>query len=432
MQGQRDLQEQSQALAEDLSPAEAQGAEQQQRRRARHDGLDDEVEGHPAAHPEHAPLGLPEEVPRVAGRSSASQRGRDEERLAKGPRPVAEEQHEPRQGGHESERHDAVGAADQPRGPVRIAQQVPEALGTLEVRHQQPAREREEDERHEDRHPARGRYEIRLAREQGRGEGRRERAARNGLGPQVARDLRAPQQLAGDVIDRSRLGLLAGSAERLGIEALAGRVLGPDEALGEVGLTGVDAGRSDLAVEDIGARAGLGLAGHEVVLATHPRDHAVRIIEVPRDDRLGRADHRARRREAHLRAVRAEVALLRRPRVRVDVEGVVGAPLHARLAPDAAVGIHIHDAIGTLAKSARGADLDAGGLSALVTAQDREAAANLWELADLGVLHPGPKAPQGDIVLRLAGDRARVASDAARVVNDESKLHGQSLRGRRF
>jgi len=66
--------------------------------------------------------------------------------------------------------------------------------------------------------------------------------------------------------------------------------------------------------------------------------------------------------------VRAKVALHRGVLVRVDVERVVRARLHAGLAADAAARVEVDDAVGSPEERFRRADLDARGVLAVIAA----------------------------------------------------------------
>jgi hypothetical protein len=153
-------------------------------------------------------------------------------------------------------------------------------------------------------------------------------------------------------------------------------------------------------------------------------------VHVAADDRVLGADDLARRFETLLDAVGAEVALLRAAGLLVEVEGVVGAGLHAGLAADADVLVEVDDAVRPLVEGSDRADRHAGGGGALVATQHGEVAADGREGADFGVLHPGPEVAQRDFVLGLAGDRTGVAADAAALVENESVLHARSGRDR--
>src|SRR5581483_11578634 len=158
------------------------------------------------------------------------------------------------------------------------------------------------------------------------------------------------------------------------------------------------------------------LAGDEL------RDAAGRVVQVAGDDGLLGADHHARRLQADLRAVGAEVALRRGVRVRINVQRVVGAGLHARLAADATVAVEVHDAVRPLVERHRRADGHARRVGAVIAAQDREEAPRVGELAFLDILDPGTKRSHGYVVLGLAGERASVTADALAVVDDEPEF----------
>ena len=135
------------------------------------------------------------------------------------------------------------------------------------------------------------------------------------------------------------------------------------------------------------------------------------------------ADDHASGLDAFLHPVRAVVAFGRRVRLGIDIQGVVGAGLHARFAADATVGIEIDDAVRAQKQRRNRADLHAGRIGAVVAAVNGERTARIGERSLLHVLDPGAVDPQGDVVFRLAGHRAGVTADAAAIVDDKSVIH---------
>ena len=141
-------------------------------------------------------------------------------------------------------------------------------------------------------------------------------------------------------------------------------------------------------IEDLRAGALLRLAQHERLALHDLRDLARRIVQIAEDAALGRADADACRQQLVLDAVRAEVALLRGVRVRIDEQLIVGAGLHARAAADARVAVQIDDAVAALEQRVGRADLHAGRFVALVAQHGEEEAARVGERAFLDRLHP--------------------------------------------
>ena len=123
-----------------------------------------------------------------------------------------------------------------------------------------------------------------------------------------------------------------------------------------------------------------------------------------------------------LDAVSAEIALGRGVRIGIDVQRVVRAGVHARLAADAALRVEVHDAVLPLVQRGDRTHLHARSIGAVVAAQHREVTAGVGELPPLDVLDPGPEHAELHPVLDLAGDRAGVASDAPPLVNHEREL----------
>src|SRR5712692_629388 len=152
---------------------------------------------------------------------------------------------------------------------------------------------------------------------------------------------------------------------------------------------------------------------------------AVGVIEIAGDDRLLRADDDASGFEAHLDSVGAQVTLRGRIRIRIDVERIVRAGLHARLAADAAIAVEIDDAVGAAIERYGRADLDAGRVVTMVAAENTEVPPRIGIFALLYVLDPRAVNSERDVVLFLTGDRTRVAADAAVVIDDKTVTHGQ-------
>jgi len=154
-----------------------------------------------------------------------------------------------------------------------------------------------------------------------------------------------------------------------------------------------------------------------------PADPALGIIEIPGDNRLLGADDDAGGLKPDLYAVRAEITFGRGPGIGIDVQGVVGAGLHAGLATDAALIVEIDDAVASPEKGPGGTDLYAGGVIAVVASQDPKVTFGVGKLAFLDVFDPRPIDSDRDIVLFLAGYRAGMTADAAVLVDDETVAH---------
>src|SRR2546430_307531 len=176
-------------------------------------------------------------------------------------------------------------------------------------------------------------------------------------------------------------------------------------------------------VVDLRARALLRLAHLHLLAPDEPRDLGARIVEIAGDDGARGAHDHARGLEPDLQPVRAVVALGRGVRVRVDVERVVGAALHAGLAADAARAIEVHDAVGAAVEGDGRTDRHAGRVVAVIAAQHGEVAARVRPRPLLDVLDPGAKGSERHLVFFLARHRARMAADALAVVDHETVSH---------
>src|SRR5579859_4254218 len=159
------------------------------------------------------------------------------------------------------------------------------------------------------------------------------------------------------------------------------------------------------------------------------RDLAVTGVEISRDDGVLRADHNTGRLQSNFGAVGAEMAFGRGAFVRIDVDGIVWAGLHAGFAPDTSLGAEINDAVFALVHRGHRTDRDAGRILAMIAARDLKDAAGVGESSLLDVLHPGAVHGERDVVLGLARHRAGVAADALAVIDDESVSHPERFQG---
>ncbi len=228
--------------------------------------------------------------------------------------------------------------------------------------------------------------------------------------PELGEPARVHRTVAGPVITMKRNDV--GPLERLG------RALG-------AGRHEVHGGPVD--VEDLGGGALLGLSHGDLLAGEDLGDLGLGIVHVPGDDRVGRADDGAGGFEAHVEAVGAVVALRGGVRLRVDVDRVVGAGLHAGLAPDAGILVELHDPVVALIHRPGRTDPHARRVRAVVAAGDLEVPLVVRVGPGLGVLHPGAVDAEGDLVLALARRGARVAADAGAIVDDEAVVHCAAL-----
>ena len=184
---------------------------------------------------------------------------------------------------------------------------------------------------------------------------------------------------------------------------------------------GSSAACDSAAVEDLRVRALLRRPHRDVVASHDLADLRRRVVEVAGDDRVRRAHGHTCRFQPDLDAVVAEVALVGRVRLGVDVDRVVGAGVHARLAPDAPAVVEVDHAVRRAVQRPGRADRDARRVVALVAAHHREGAPGVRELTGLDVLHPRPVHSERHVVLALACDSARVAPDATVTCEHEAE-----------
>ncbi len=106
----------------------------------------------------------------------------------------------------------------------------------------------------------------------------------------------------------------------------------------------------------------------------------------------------------------------------VDVDGVVGARLHARFAANADAVVEFDNAIITLVHRFCGADADAWRIGAMVAACDLKMTAGVWVAACFYVFDPGAVDAERDFVFAFAGGGAGVAADAFTVVDHKAVI----------
>ena len=223
-------------------------------------------------------------------------------------------------------------------------------------------------------------------------------------------------------------GLLVGSAPvvlgtRRSINVPAGVFLGPEMADFRLHHRRLQESLIHPHIEEFWLCPLLRFAHADFLRGHDPADPASGIVQISGDDRLRRTDDDAGRLQTHLDPMGAVIAFRGRVGVRIDVERVVGTGLHAGFAADAAAVIEIDDAVGAAKQRAGRADFNAGGIVAMVAPQDAKVAPGMRELAFFYVFDPRPKNPDWNIVLFLAGHRARVAANAAILIDDKPVAH---------
>jgi hypothetical protein len=97
--------------------------------------------------------------------------------------------------------------------------------------------------------------------------------------------------------------------------------------------------------------------------------------------------------------------------------------LHAGLTADASLAVEIDDAVGSAEKRDGRADLDAGGVIAVIAAQNAEMPPHIRIAAFLNVLNPRAIYSDRNVVLFFASDGAGVTADAAVVIYEKAVAH---------
>jgi hypothetical protein len=121
--------------------------------------------------------------------------------------------------------------------------------------------------------------------------------------------------------------------------------------------------------------------------------------------------------------MRAEMTFGGRPLIRIHVNRVVRARLHASLAADTSFRAEIDDAIFSLVHRRDWADCHAGRVLAVIATGNLENPSRVWENALFYVLHPGTVHTQRNKVFSFACHRTSVTPNAFAIVDDESVSH---------
>jgi hypothetical protein len=282
-----------------------------------------------------------------------------------------------------------------------------DALGPLEVDDEHDGRQHREDHRHDRAADADQRRSVAEHPEQRRQE---HGAGRDALEEQVQDEIDTPCLAVRNVVVDTRIP----GPGRIRVERAQwpqmNLALAEHEWPG--GNLGPDGGFIGAEVEDLRPRPFFRLAQHERLALHNLRDFARRIVQVAEDAALGGADAHARRLEAVLHAICAEVALLGCARVRIDEQLIVRARRHARAAADARLAVQIDDAVAAAEERARRTDVHARSVGALIAEDRQEQPLRLRKRALLDGLDPAAIHADRDVVFRLAGDRAGVTPDA--------------------
>jgi hypothetical protein len=121
--------------------------------------------------------------------------------------------------------------------------------------------------------------------------------------------------------------------------------------------------------------------------------------------------------------MRAKIALGCRVVVGIDIQGIVGASLHAAFAADASAVVEIDDAISSAVECASRTNFRARSVIAVIAAHHAEVARCMRELAFLDVFDPGSKNANRYLMFFFARNRASVAPDTTVLIYNKTVAH---------
>jgi len=112
-----------------------------------------------------------------------------------------------------------------------------------------------------------------------------------------------------------------------------------------------------------------------------------------------------------------------RIRFRVNVQGIVGAGLHTRFAPDTSVVVKINDTVGARKQRFSRANFDTGRVRTMITPHDGKQSPGVRKDAFFNLFDPGSIDADRHVMLRFAGCRTGVAANTFSIVNYKSVSH---------
>ena len=146
------------------------------------------------------------------------------------------------------------------------------------------------------------------------------------------------------------------------------------------GSRGHDGALVGVNVVKLGPRSLLRLANPHRLAGQQLPDFAIHLIEISGDNRVLRTDHHAGRFQSHLGTMGAEMTFGGCSLVRIDVDGVVRAGLHAGFAANTAFGTEVHDPIFALVHRRDRTDGHARRILAMIAAGHLEDAASVGKV----------------------------------------------------
>src|SRR5262249_41847896 len=204
--------------------------------------------------------------------------------------------------------------------------------------------------------------------------GQKERTRRDRLSPQICRNAPTPRLFVRDVISGAGHSLFGFGNEFLKIDRRIVGCVRPHIHRVSALKIGAYSALVGAYVVELGTSPLFGFSHDSALAANQSRYGRFGIVEISGDYSLFRADYNARGLQPDLNAMSAEVAFLRRVGIRIDVERVVRASLHAAFTTDAIFGIEIHDSVFALEQCSDRTDCDARRVVAMIATQHGEMA----------------------------------------------------------
>ena len=166
-----------------------------------------------------------------------------------------------------------------------------------------------------------------------------------------------------------------------------------------------------------------------MVLGNRTSDFCFRIVEVPGQNSVLRADHDTRRFEADVNPVGTEMTFRRRIRFRIDIDRIIGTGLHTGLASDTDISVELHNPVLALIHRRNRTDPDARMICAVIAPGYLKIPSNVRLASGFDTFHPCALDAERNFVLALACGRAGMTTDTGVIIDQKTVIH-QSLLGK--